>query len=117
MKNILVFPDGYRAVITYDPDIEMFRGEFIGLNGGADFYAKDIDGLKREGLRSLEIFLKECAAHGIQPRKHPKPTALVLDAETYSRAQRAASLRGTSLQQFISDAVRHAIDEASGHTA
>ena len=32
---------GYEAVITFDPDIQMFRGEFVGLNGGADFYAAD----------------------------------------------------------------------------
>ena len=30
--------DGYRAIVQFDPDIEMFRGEFVGLNGGADFY-------------------------------------------------------------------------------
>ena len=34
--------DGYRAIIAFDPDIQMFRGEFLGLNGGADFYAKDV---------------------------------------------------------------------------
>ena len=27
---------GYQAAIQFDPDIEMFRGEFVGLNGGAD---------------------------------------------------------------------------------
>ena len=32
--------EGYRAIIQYDPEIEMFRGEIIDLNGGADFYAK-----------------------------------------------------------------------------
>ena len=26
--------DGYRAVIEFDPDIDMFRGEFLDLNGG-----------------------------------------------------------------------------------
>ena len=36
---------GYEAVITFDPDIQMFRGEFVGLNGGADFYAADVAGL------------------------------------------------------------------------
>ena len=28
--------NGYRAIIQFDPGIDMFRGEFIGLNGGAD---------------------------------------------------------------------------------
>ena len=37
---------GYKAVVKYDPEIEMFRGEFVGLNGGADFYADDTGGLK-----------------------------------------------------------------------
>lgn len=44
--------NGYRAVIQYDPEIELFRGEFIGINGGADFYAGDIDGLRQEGKAS-----------------------------------------------------------------
>ncbi len=36
----------------------MFCGESIGLNGGADFYAKDIDGLRREGGKYWLITLK-----------------------------------------------------------
>ena len=27
--------NGYQAVISFDPDIQMFRGAFVGLNGGA----------------------------------------------------------------------------------
>ena len=53
MMNLMHI-DGYRAVIQYDPEIEMFRGEFVGLNGGADFYAKDIDGLHKEGAISFK---------------------------------------------------------------
>jgi len=29
--------NGVKTVITYDSDIELFRGEFVELNGGADF--------------------------------------------------------------------------------
>lgn len=59
--------NGYQAVIAFDPDIQMFRGEFVGLNGGADFYAKDVDGLRREGEISLKVFLEACAEGGIYP--------------------------------------------------
>ena len=31
MNNLMVI-DGYRAINQYDPEIEMFRGEFAGLN-------------------------------------------------------------------------------------
>jgi len=56
MKNLMMI-EGYKAVVSYDPEIEMFRGEFIDLNGGADFYARDIEGLKQEGATSLQVFL------------------------------------------------------------
>ncbi|MCF8014158.1 MAG: type II toxin-antitoxin system HicB family antitoxin [Chromatiaceae bacterium] len=57
---------GYSAVIAFDPDIGMFRGEFVGLNGGADFYAKDLDRLRQEGALSLRIFLDACAEDGVE---------------------------------------------------
>ncbi|CAH9018757.1 type II toxin-antitoxin system HicB family antitoxin [Candidatus Nitrosacidococcus sp. I8] len=69
MRNILNI-DGYSAVVTYDPEIEMFRGEFIGLKGGADFYASSAQELKTEGKNSLDVFLAVCQERGIEPKKH-----------------------------------------------
>ena len=66
MRNLMEI-DGYRAVIQYDPDIEIFRGEFVGLNGGADFYAQDIAGLRKEGKVSLNVFLEMCREDGVEP--------------------------------------------------
>ena len=57
---------GYRAVIRFDPDIDMFRGEFVGLNGGADFYARDTAGLRREGAASLKAYLDMCREDGVE---------------------------------------------------
>jgi len=109
MKNVLEFPGGYAAVITFDPELDMFRGEFVDLNGGADFYATDLDGLKREGAVSLKVFLDECAARGIEPRKAKGKFALRLDQQTYRQASIAAAASGKSLNQFIADAVRDAV--------
>ena len=61
--------DGVKAVITYDSDIDMFRGEFLGLNGGADFYAKDAEGLRREGAISLQVFFDACREDNVDPFK------------------------------------------------
>ncbi|MDY0274920.1 MAG: type II toxin-antitoxin system HicB family antitoxin [Desulfomicrobium sp.] len=109
MKNVLSFPDEYSAVITYDPDLEMFRGEFVDLSGGADFYATDIDGLKRDGALSLKIYLEECAERGIEPKKAKGKFALRLDQDTYHQASIAAAASGKSLNQFIAEAVRKAV--------
>ena len=59
--------NGYPVKIEYEDDIEMFRGEFLTPYGAADFYAKDIAGLEREGSASLEVFLAMCREDGIRP--------------------------------------------------
>ena len=109
MINVMEFDGGYKAVIAYDPEIEMFRGEFYGLNGGADFYAKDAEGLRREGEISLRVFLDGCAEKGIPPRKPGGKFALRLDRETYHQAGMAAKAQGMSLNQWISQVVKEAV--------
>ena len=106
--NIMTI-NGYQAVISYDPDIQMFRGEFVGLNGGADFYAKDVDGLRREGEISLRVFLDACAEDGIDPRKHfSGKFSLRVDPELHEAATIAAAAHGQSLNQWAAEAIRQA---------
>ena len=69
MMNMIEI-DGVKAFIQYDLDIDMFRGEFIGLHGGADFYAADIDALKKEAQTSLKVFFDMCKEDGVEPYKH-----------------------------------------------
>lgn len=109
MNNVMEFEGGYQAVITYDPEIEMFRGDFVGLNGGADFYARDTESLKREGRASLDVFLRMCAEDGVPPRKVQGKFALRLPPDVYRRAALAAAAEGKSLNAFITDAVRQAV--------
>ena len=45
------------ATINFDEDISMFRGEFTGPKGGADFYAANLELLRKEGEISLKILL------------------------------------------------------------
>jgi len=40
--------DGYKAKIEYDPKLDQFRGEILGLNGNADFYGKSPISLRKE---------------------------------------------------------------------
>lgn len=71
MKNIMEIKiNGYKALISYDPEIELFRGDFMDLNGGADFYAADVESLHREGEISLQTYLEVCKEQDIEPHKH-----------------------------------------------
>jgi predicted HicB family RNase H-like nuclease len=69
MMNLMDI-NGFRAVIKYDPEIEMFRGEFIGLNGSADFYADNIKKLKKEGTILLKSFLKLVRNVTLNPKRN-----------------------------------------------
>ncbi len=100
---------GYQAVISFDPEIQMFRGDFVGLNGGADFYAADVQGLKAEGETSLQIFLAACKRRGIEPRKHfSGKFSLRVDPLTHEAAALAAAAQGQSLNQWALEAIRQA---------
>lgn len=108
MKNVMTI-DGYPAVISYDPEIEMFRGEFVGLNGGADFYARDLEGLKREGHISLKVFLDACAEDGVEPRKSfSGKFVLRVPPDIHEAAALAAAARGVSLNQWAAEALEKA---------
>ena len=101
--------NGYQAVIAFDPDLQMFRGEFVGLNGGADFYAKDVDGLRREGEIALKVFLEACAEDGVEPRKQfSGKFSLRVDPATHEAAAIAAAAQGQSLNQWATEAIRQA---------
>lgn len=99
----------YQAVIAFDPEIQMFRGEFMGLNGGADFYAADVAGLKHEGEISLRVFLEACKQRGLEPRKQfSGKFSLRVDPATHEAAAIAAAAHGQSLNQWATEAIRQA---------
>jgi len=80
----------------------MFRGEFIGLNGGADSYAADVDGLRKEGAVSLKVFLEMCREDGVEPRRsYSGRFNLRISPELHARAAAAAAAEGKSLNQWI----------------
>ena len=109
MNNIMII-NGYRAVIQFDPEIDMFRGEFTGLNGGADFYADSVEALRKEGQISLNIFLEECEKRGIEPNKSYSGKFQVrLSAGLHQFAADAAQARGQSLNQFVATAIEREI--------
>jgi len=74
MMNIMNIDD-YKAIIKYDPVLDKFRGEFIGLSGGADFYATTIEELKKEGSISLKVFLVMCKEEGLNCVSRPAPVS------------------------------------------
>ena len=108
MKNVMDI-QGYKALIAFDPDTNLFRGEFLDLNGGADFYAADVVSLHREGEISLKVFLDICREDGVEPMKNYSGKLMVrLPAELHQRAAVSAASQGKSLNAWLADVVMQA---------
>jgi predicted HicB family RNase H-like nuclease len=98
--------DGYNARIEYDPDTDLFRGEILGLNGGADFYGKNPKELRHEFKKSLAVFLEVCAEKGIEPRRnYSGKFNLRIPPELHERLAIAAQAEGKSINTLAAEAL------------
>ena len=109
MNNVMMI-DGHKAVIQYDPETEMLRGEFIGLNGGAAFYADNVADLHQEGMASLQTFLEVCREQGVEPYKHYSGRFNVrVNPQTHAAAAAAAAAENISLNEWVSKTLNYAV--------
>jgi predicted HicB family RNase H-like nuclease len=102
--------DGFNAKIEYDPEIDMFRGEILGLTGGADFYGKTPKELKAEFKKSLTVFLEVCKERGIEPRRnYSGKFNLRIPPELHERLAIAAQAEGKSINTLAQEALAQRI--------
>ena len=98
--------DGYNARIEYDPEIDTFRGEILGLTGGADFYGKNPKELRAEFKKSLQVFLEVCNEKGIEPRRsYSGKFNLRISPELHERIAIAAQAEGKSINTLAQEAL------------
>lgn len=98
--------DGFNARIEYDPEIDMFRGEILGLAGGADFYGKTPKELRAEFKKSLTVFLQVCKEKGIEPRRsYSGKFNLRIPPELHERLAIAAQAEGKSINTLAQEAL------------
>jgi predicted HicB family RNase H-like nuclease len=107
--NLMTF-DGFSAKIEYDSDSDLFRGEILGLNGGADFYGANPEELRQEFKRSLDVFLEVCKEKGIEPRKQfSGKFNLRIPPELHERLAMAAQAQGKSLNSLAQEALEKSV--------
>lgn len=102
--------DGYSAKIEYDPELDMFRGEILGLNGGADFYGKNPKELRAEFKKSLEVFLAVCKEKKLEPRRQfSGKFNLRISPELHEQLAIAAQAEGKSINTLAQEALRERV--------
>ena len=102
--------NGYHARIEYDPELDRFRGEILGLSGGADFHGKNPQELRTEFKRSLQVFLDVCKEKGIEPRRHfSGKFNLRISSELHEKLAIAAQAQGKSLNTLAQEALQEQV--------
>lgn len=104
--NLMVV-DGYQARIEYDAETDQFRGEILGLNGGADFYGRNPRELRAEFRKSLAVFLGVCREKGIEPRRsYSGRFNLRIPSELHERLAITAQAEGKSINTIAQEALQ-----------
>jgi len=99
--------DGYHAKIEYDEELDLFRGEILGLNGGADFYGKTPKELRTEFKKSLHVFLEVCKEKGLEPRRNfSGKFNLRISPELHEKLAIKAQAQGKSINTLAQEALQ-----------
>jgi predicted HicB family RNase H-like nuclease len=107
--NMMSF-DGYDAKIEYDADLDLFRGEILGLSGGADFYGKNPRELRAEFKKSLQVFLEVCREKGIEPRRnYSGKFNLRIPPSLHERLAIVAQAEGKSINAVAQEALQQRV--------
>ena len=102
--------DGYHAKIEYDEETDKFRGEILGLAGGADFYGSNPDELRREFKKSLHVFLEVCKEEGLEPRRSFScKFNLLIPPELHEKLALTAEVQGKSLNTLAQEALQRSV--------
>ena len=106
----LMSVDGYYARIEYNSDTDLFRGEILGLSGGADFYGANPDALRQEFKKSLDVFLEVCKEQGIEPRRQfSGKFNLRIPPELHEQLAMAAEAQGKSLNALAQETLQKSV--------
>ena len=102
--------EGYEAKIEYDAALDLFRGEVLGLSGGADFYGRNPKELRSEFKKSLHIFLEVCREKGIEPRRnYSGKFNLRISPDLHERLAIIAQAEGKSINTVAQEALQQRV--------
>lgn len=99
--------DNYKAKIEYDEELDVFRGEILGLTGGADFYGRTPEELRTEFKQSLKVYLEVCKEQGITPfRSYSGKFNLRISPDLHEQLALRAQVLGKSLNRLVGEALQ-----------
>ncbi len=103
----------YVARVEFDEDLGKFHARVINTSDVISFYGASVEELRDEFAASVEAHLDFCRRKGVAPSKPFSGQFRVrLTPEQHSKVSTAAALEGKSMNEWISDTLDHAAEDA-----
>lgn len=94
----------YSALIGYDDECELFRGEILDINDTIVFYGDSISSLKQAMADAVEDYLEHCQEIGRTPEKpYSGKISLRITPQLHKNVARRAALERKSINFILSE--------------
>ena len=102
---------GYTGSVEYSEEECSFFGKVLGLRrDGITYEGSSATEIKQDFEDAIDNYLETCREHGITPEKpYNGKFVLRMTPDLHGRAAERAAILGTSINDFINDAVRTAL--------
>lgn len=109
---------GYVGKVEFDDEAEIFHGEVINTRDVITYQGHSVDELKIAFQQSIDDYLAFCKQRGEEPNK-PFSGQFVtrIPPELHRRVSLAASISGKSLNAWVVEQLRAAVDRAGSPKA
>ena len=103
---------GYVGHVEFDADANLFHGEVVGIRDVVTFQGRSVNELGKAFEKSVDDYLAFCRKRREEPEKPFSGKFLLrIDPELHRRLSIAARTSATSLNAWIADQLRAALDE------
>jgi len=110
MTDKLLYKE-FIGTVHYSTKDSVFYGKIEGINDLVTFEGEDVQDLKTSFEEAVDDYIDLCAEIKKEPLKSFKGSFNVrISPKLHSKAFKFASLKGTSLNQLVSEAIEDKID-------
>jgi predicted HicB family RNase H-like nuclease len=101
---------GYEARVEYDAQDRLFVGHLAGIRDVIGFHGESVDELEAAFRESVDDYVKACRELGQRPNRPASGKMMLrMPPELHASAVRDAELSGQSLNQWATEALKHAV--------
>jgi predicted HicB family RNase H-like nuclease len=105
---------GFKALVEFDGDDEIFVGRVLGLRDVVGFHADSVAGLKQAFHEAVDDYVETCRKIGKEPEKSFSGNLMLrIDPAVHASAATAAEAAGKSLNAWGEEVLRSAAEKVA----